>query len=105
MYVVVCALVCALAGCSSKQGLPNDPNLEKFIDVSARCSYVERAFAGDPDLFKEEMAKIDFPPNWKELVDSLIARYGTDAAFWDKVYTEIVERSRNYQAPSLKKKS
>jgi len=66
---------------------------------------VERAFASDPELFKEEMAKIDFPPDWKELVDSLVKAYGTDAGFWNKVYTEIVERSRNYQSRSPKQKS
>jgi hypothetical protein len=83
-----------LAGCARRQELPKDENLETFIEISSRCAYVERAFSHEPDVFREELRDLEFPPGWDALVDSLVDTYGTDPDFWYKVYTEIVERSR-----------
>jgi len=65
-----------------------------YINVSARCAYIDRAFANDPDLFNEELARVTFPSDWKTLADSLLAAYGSDPTFWFRVYTAIVEQSR-----------
>jgi hypothetical protein len=55
---------------------------------------VDRAFSNDPELFREEIAEVNLPQNWKEISDSLVTTYGTDVRFWYQVYTEIQERSR-----------
>lgn len=87
-------MVLAAAGCSEKMSLPRDPNLDTFIRVSAKCAYIDRAFSHDPEGAQEELAQVQFPANWKEIVDSLITAHGSDPAFWSEVYTQIVERSR-----------
>jgi hypothetical protein len=82
------------ATCSRTDNLPDDPNLEIFIETSARCAYVERAFSHEPDVLENELRNLEFPPGWEDLVDSLLNTYGADPEFWYMVYTEIVERSR-----------
>jgi len=62
--------------------------------VSAECVSVDRAYSHDPELAKEELAQVELPAAWKQLVDSLIAAHGSDPGFWYDVYTQIVERSR-----------
>lgn len=86
--------VSSIGGCSRRQNLPKDANLELYIAASARCAYVDRAFSNDPGLFREEIAEINLPQNWKEISDSLLGAYGADVGFWYRVYTEILERSR-----------
>ena len=88
------AFVLTTGACNRRQTLPNDPDLELYINVSARCAYIDRAFANDPDLFKDELARVSFPPDWTALTDSLLAAYGSDPGFWFRVYTAIVEQSR-----------
>lgn len=92
--VVLPVAVCACVACSTTTDLPDDPNLETYIRVSARCAYVDRAFSNDPDLFGEEIKGVDLPSSWKALSDSLIAAHGTDARFWYQVYSRIMEISR-----------
>ena len=82
------------ATCSRSDKLPDDPNLEIFIETQARCAYVERAFSHEPDVLEEELRNLEFPPEWEGLADSLLNTYGADPEFWYMVYTEIVERSR-----------
>ena len=96
LALVVALLVASsgLGGCAREKKLPEDPRLERFIALSARCAFVDRAFANDPELYKEELAEVNLPPDWKALVDSLLETYGTDADFWSLVYTEILNRSR-----------
>jgi hypothetical protein len=94
-FTFLLLLAAILVGsCGGEDGLPRDENLETFIEVSARCAYIERAFSHEPDVLVEEMSSVEFPENWDSLVDSLLNAYGTDPGFWSKVYTEIVERSR-----------
>jgi hypothetical protein len=87
-------LVVLTAGCGEGRSLPKDANLDTFIRVSAKCVSVDRAFSHDPELAREELAQVEFPAAWKQLVDSLIAAHGSDPSFWYDVYTQIVERSR-----------
>ena len=91
---IALSLALLVLGCSSGKKIPEDPNLELLIKTSARCAFVDRAFSSDPDLFKEEMQAVEFPPNWREMVDSLLTAYGSDPDFWHQVYSQIVERSR-----------
>lgn len=93
---VVVALLAALllAGCSGRDNLPKDANLELYIATSAKCAYVDRAFSNDPELFREEIAEVNLPENWKAISDSLLDAYGSDVRFWYRVYSEIAERSR-----------
>jgi hypothetical protein len=89
------AAALAAAGCSSKdKGLPSDPQLDSYISTSARCVFVERSFSDDPDLYRQEIAAVKLPEDWKARLDSLVARHGADARFWYRVYTEILERSK-----------
>ena len=84
----------AVLGCSDGGKLPDDPDLEFFIDKAASCAYMERAYAHDEDLLTGEIEGLDFPAEWDSLVDSLVGTYGADPYFWHQVYTEILERSR-----------
>ena len=88
------ALALLGAGCGERRSLPKDANLDIFIRVSARCVFVDRAFSREPELAREELAQVEFPADWKLLVDSLLTAHGSDPAFWHRVYTQIVERSR-----------
>ena len=94
LLIVTLALVFTTGACTRKQNLPKDPNLELYIAVSARCAYIDRAYANDPDLFQEELARVQFPSDWGTLADSLLAAYGSDPTFWFRVYTRIIEQSR-----------
>ena len=91
--LLLAVLVCA--GCARNQGLPDDEDLELFIELSSKCVYIDRAYSHKEELREAELAALPFPPNWTELVDTLLARYGTDADFWYEVYSEISDRSRN----------
>lgn len=93
MTAIMAALL-ALYGCGESAKLPNDPELERFIDTAARCGYLERAYAHDQELLSGEIEGMSFPKDWDALVDSLISTYGTDPEFWYQVYSEIQERSR-----------
>ena len=89
------AVALAPSGCGGRRDLPDDPNLETFIKASSECVFVDRAFSQEPDLLRQEMAEVEFPADWKRLVDSLLAAYGTEPAFWYDVYSRIVEQSRS----------
>ena len=92
------ALVLATCvACGPSQGLPEDEDLELFIDLSSRCAYIDRAYAHEEGLREAEWASLPFPPTWSDLVDTLLMRYGADADFWSQVYSEIMERSRQPQ--------
>ena len=84
----------AVLACANSRELPNDANLEFFIETAARCAYLERAYAHDQNLLSQESGEFRFPANWDSLVDSLISAYGTEPDFWYQVYSEILERSR-----------
>jgi hypothetical protein len=94
LAIALAALAAFACSCSKSKGLPEDPNLELYIDVTARCAYADRAFSNDPELFREEIAEVNLPEDWKEISDSLLAAYGADVEFWYQVYTRILERSR-----------
>jgi hypothetical protein len=85
------------AACGGRQGLPEDEDLELFIDLSARCAYIDRTYTHDEGLRDAELASVPFPPTWSDLVDTLLMRYGADADFWYEVYSEIMEKSRQPQ--------
>ena len=94
LLILTLAFLFAAGACSKEQNLPKDPNLELYINVSARCAYIDRAYANDPDLFRDELARVTFPSDWVALTDSLLAAYGSDPSFWFRVYTTIIEQSR-----------
>ena len=85
----------ATLACADGRELPEDPNLDLFIETSAKCAYTERAYSHDDDLLSQELAEIDFPADLGAIVDSLLSTYGSDADFWHQVYSEILERSRD----------
>ena len=88
-YLFLIVVVMSGPACTDSRELPDDPQLEVFIRTMAACAHAERAYSGNPVMLEREMADIDFPPLWEELVDSLLITY-----FWQAVYTEILERSR-----------
>ncbi|MFH1312925.1 MAG: hypothetical protein ABIJ00_06820 [Candidatus Eisenbacteria bacterium] len=90
--LVVAVLACA--GCTQNHGLPDDEDLELFIELSSQCAYIDRTYSHQEDLREAELAALPFPPNWSDFVDTLLLRYGTDAGFWYDVYSEISARSR-----------
>ena len=89
----VCVFLVALA-CADDQELPEDSNLDLFIETSARCAYIERAYSHNDDLLSQELAEMDFPANLDSIADALLITYGSDPDFWHQVYSEILERSR-----------
>ena len=92
MCLVGSSLACC--GCESRDRLPEDADLGSFIEVSSKCAYTERASSHDEDLFRQEMANIEFPADWEQTVDSLLSIHGAEADFWYEVYSEISRRSR-----------
>ncbi len=98
MLGLVGVLVTCL-GCTRNQGLPDDEDLELFIELSSRCAYIDRAYSHREDLRETELAALPFPPDWSNLVDTLLVRYGADADFWYDVYSEISARSREPSPP------
>ena len=90
----VSVVTLAVLGCSDGGKLPDDPDLEFFMDKAASCAYLERAYSHDEDLLSGEIEGLGFPAEWDSLVDSLVGTYGTDPYFWHQVYSEILERSR-----------
>lgn len=97
-FVLLVLASLSLISCDGGSGLPEDADLEAFIEVSARCAYLERAYSARKDLLALEMDDVDLPADWESMVDSLLVRYGADPDFWESVYAEISERSR--QLPS-----
>jgi hypothetical protein len=93
-HLLLIAVVLSGLACTDSRELPDDPRLEIFIRTMAACARVERAYSDNPIMLEREMADIDFPPLWEELVDSLLATYGGQPDFWQVVYTEILDRSR-----------
>jgi hypothetical protein len=89
---VVAVLACV--GCARNHDLPDDEDLELFIELSSRCAYIDRAYSHREELREAELAALPFPPDWSNLVDTLLIRYGADAGFWYDVYSEISVRSR-----------
>ena len=96
---VAIILLLAVSGCAESGKLPDDADLEFFMDTAAHCAYLERAYSHDEDLLNEEIENMSFPAGWDSLVDSLLSTYGTDPYFWHEVYTEILERSRTQSVP------
>jgi hypothetical protein len=94
LIVAIALVIVAVPGCSHRQEIPDDPRLEVFIDTMARCAHVDRAYSGNPEMLARELDRVEIPPNWSELVDSLMATYGGDPDFWTAVYGEILKRSR-----------
>jgi hypothetical protein len=90
--LIVAVLACLT--CADDGDIPEDPRLEVFIRTMAACARIERAYSGNPQMLEREMAEVDFPPFWGELVDSLLITYGGQPELWQSVYAEIVERSR-----------
>ena len=88
------ALVISSLACGNSREIPDDPRLETFIRTMAACARVERAYSDNPLMLEREMADIDFPPFWEDLVDSLLVTYGGQPDLWQAVYTEILDRSR-----------
>ncbi len=88
--VVLSGLACG----DDSRDIPEDPQLEVFIRTMAACARTERAYSGNTDMLQREMADVDFPPLWEELVDSLLVTYGGQPDIWEAVYAEILERSR-----------
>jgi hypothetical protein len=93
-YLFLIVVVMSGPACTDSRGLPDDPQLEVFIRTMAAYAHAERAYSGNPVMLEREMADIDFPPLWEELVDSLLITYEGQPDFWQAVYTEILERSR-----------
>jgi hypothetical protein len=83
-----------LAGCGSGPAPPRDENLTAFMETFAECARLSRKYSDDEDVLSDELAQVDFPENWSELVDSLAARYGGDVDFWTRTFIEISETSR-----------
>jgi len=88
----------SLISCDGGSDLPEDADLEAFIEITSKCAYLERAYSARKDLLALEMEDVHLPANWESMVDSLLVRYGADPDFWERVYAEISERSR--QLPS-----
>ena len=91
-YFLMTGLI--LVTCASEKVPEADESLEAFVEVSSRCAYVDRVFRDDDELFQDELAQIDFPPDWEQLVDTLLVTYGGDPEFWHEVYVEISARAR-----------
>ena len=91
---IVLIVFLAVLGCTESGKLPEDADLEFFMETAARYAYLERAYAHDEDLLNREIEGLGFPAGWDSLVDSLLSTYGTAPHFWHEVYTEIQERSR-----------
>jgi hypothetical protein len=93
-FVLLVLVSLSLICCDRGPDLPDDADLETFIEVSSRCAYLERAYSSRKDLLALEMEDVELPGNWDSMVDSLLVRYGADPDFWEAVYAEISERSR-----------
>ena len=93
-HLLLAVAVASIVSCADHRELPDDPQLEIFVQTMARCAHVERAYSGNPDMIEREMADIDLPSDWQEIVDSLLASYGGDPDLWMAVYGEILEKSR-----------
>ena len=92
--LLLISVVMSVLACADSRELPDDPRLEVFIRTMAACTRVERAYSDNPIMLEREMADIEFPDSWDELVDSLLVTYGGHPDFWQVVYTEIADRSR-----------
>jgi len=96
---IVLIMFLTVPGCTDSAKLPQDADLEFFMNTAARCAYIERAYAHDQDMLNMEIEELGFPADWDSLVDSLVSTYGTDPGFWHQVFTEILERSREQSVP------
>jgi hypothetical protein len=96
--VVIVLAVCAVS-CSREAELPDDDQLQMFIEISSRCAFTERAYSRQKDVLIREMEDIEFPPNWDAIVDSLLARHGAESDLWYEIYREISDRSRRPLPP------
>ena len=90
-FVFVFLIVLACAG---DKELPEDPNLELFIETAAKCAYIERAYSHDDDLLSRELADLVIPADLDSILGLLFSTYGAEPDFWHQVYSEILERSR-----------
>jgi hypothetical protein len=98
ILLIIAAVVLFLGSCGGGSDLPEDDDLELFIQVSARCAYLERAYSDREWIMKQEIEEIDLSSDWKAMVDSLLVRYGASPDFWEKVFAEISAGSRRLPA-------
>jgi hypothetical protein len=94
IHLILIGVVMLSLACTDSREIPDDPRLEVFIRTMAACARAERAYSDNPIMLEKEMADIEFPPLWSELVDSLLMTYGGRPDLWEVVYTEILDRSR-----------
>jgi hypothetical protein len=87
------ALSLMITACSPAPPAEHE-DLAEFVEVFSECARIYRVYSDSPEMLSDELAQVDFPENWEEMADSLIARYGGDVDFWIATFNEISSRSR-----------
>ncbi len=87
--LAIAGLVC----CSRNAGVPDQPDIQRFIEAASAGIYVESAYAHDPEILASELDDIQWPGDFEAFADSLLERYGSDPEFWYPVFSAILEKS------------
>ena len=90
----ICTACLIVIACSPATPPPEDENLATFVEKFSDCARVFRIYSDNEAMFSDELAQVDLPEDWAELVDSLTAFYGGDLDFWTETFIEIADRSR-----------
>ena len=91
-YLLALSLV--LAACSPAAPPEEHEDLEVFVEAFSECARLYRVHSEDPEMLSDELSQIDFPEEWKDMVDSLTTHYSGEVDFWIETFAEISARSR-----------
>jgi outer membrane biogenesis lipoprotein LolB len=91
-FLLVLSLV--LTACSTSTPPEEHEDLDAFMETFSECARIYRVHSEDAEMLSDELQQVDFPENWKEMVDSLTVFYSGDLGFWIETFNEISARSR-----------
>lgn len=94
MLKFVFALSLIVMACSPAAPPTEHEDLAAFMEVFSECTRTYRVYSDDEEMLADELAQVDFPENWHEMVDTLTTYYGGDVDFWIATFNEISSRSR-----------
>jgi hypothetical protein len=81
--------------CADGGDIPEDPDLDRFMETASQCVYIERAYSRDEDMLRQELGDVQLPADLDSLLETLLETHGAEPSLWSRVYSQILEDSQN----------